>query len=82
MRKSNNLAWGCKLGCSMGTGPATDPKFQLALAAWDASNRNALRSTELFHPNRASVDGLDVVQVSLDTFSLRVGRETSAGLPQ
>ena len=65
-----------------GTGPATDPKFQLALAAWDASNRNALRSTELFHPNRASVDGLDVVQVSLDTFSLRVGRETGAGLPQ
>jgi hypothetical protein len=65
-----------------GTGPATDPKFQLSLAAWDASNRNALRSTELFHPNRAAVPGLDVVQVSLDTFSLRVGRETGAGIPQ
>lgn len=65
-----------------GTGAATDPKFLISLAAWDAGKRNALRSTELFHPNRNAVPGLDAVRVSLDTFGLRVGREAGPDIPK
>ncbi len=65
-----------------GAGAATDPKFLISLAAWDAGKRNALRATELFHPNRNAVPGLDAVRVSLDAFGLRVGREFGPDIPK
>ncbi len=58
-----------------------DPLILLWVAAWDAGNRNTVRSTELLHRVEAQLPGLDAARVPLDALHLRVSRNAAPSVP-
>ena len=60
-------------------GPASDPAFQLSLAAYHAGTRNVLSAAELLHGQVTIVPGLNAARVSLDALSLRVQFDQAGG---
>lgn len=60
---------------------AVEPVFMVALAAWDAGNRNPLRAQELLHAQLRRAPGLDAARYALDALHLRVSRDSGPGMP-
>lgn len=60
---------------------AYDPLFVLAVAAWDAGNRNSVRATEMVHPLVEQLPGLDVARLPLDALHVRLSRSAAPGVP-
>jgi hypothetical protein len=63
------------------TGPAGDPVFSISVAAWDAGNRNPLRSQELVHALIKGLPALEAARLPLDALHIRLSRNTASGGP-
>lgn len=62
-------------------GNAADPVFYLAMAAWDAGNRNTPRAAELVHQLLPGAPGLTVARAPLDALHIRLSRNAVPGVP-
>ncbi|MEC9389603.1 MAG: hypothetical protein VX944_05960 [Myxococcota bacterium] len=58
-----------------------DPVFALAVAAWDAGNRNPLRAEEILHQFRASYPALSIAKPALEALHLRRSRNAGPANP-
>ena len=59
----------------------TDPVFAVAVAAWDAGNRNPLRAEEILHQFRTSYPALSIAKPALEALHLRRSRNAGPANP-
>lgn len=62
-------------------GAVADPGFMLALAAWDAGQRNPSRAQDLLHDQVDRLPGLQAARVPLDALHIRVSRDAGPSIP-
>lgn len=62
-------------------GPAADPVFFLAVAAWDTGNRNPLRAQDLLHGLLTRFPAVEAARFPLDALHLRLGRNAAPATP-
>lgn len=62
-------------------GPAADPVFFLAVAAWDTGNRNPLRAQDLLHGLLTRFPAIEAARYPLDALHLRLGRNAAPATP-
>ncbi len=58
-----------------------DPVFAVAVAAWDAGNRNPLRAEEILHQFRSSYPALSAAKPALEALHLRRSRNAGPANP-
>lgn len=58
-----------------------DPVFAIAVAAWDAGNRNPLRAEEILHQFRSSYPALSAAKPALEALHLRRSRNAGPANP-
>jgi hypothetical protein len=63
------------------TGPTGDPVFLMAVAAWDAGNRNPQRAQDLIHSLTGRFPGVDAARYPLDAMHIRLARNAGPATP-